>query len=217
MIIVLGVYNVLLKLVIPAWAHVGSSVLIALGLVLLARGSGLSWFDIGFGGRRLRGLGRGLAAAGIVLAALALLAAIPASRQLLADARFVGVSAWTGAHKVFIEIPLTVGFEEIAFRGVLLGALLRTTSVLRAAVLSTAVFGLWHVLSTMELLETDRNLALDASPLALLGTLTGITIVGLVFTWLRLADRSVFSPFAVHVTLNGVGYVIGWMIVTWQL
>lgn len=215
-IIVLGIYNVIL-LVLPGWTHVAVSVLVALGLVLLAHRSGLSWFDIGLGRHRLQGLRRGITAGGIVVVAMALLVAIPASRQLLADARFVGVSASAAVRKVLIEIPLTVGFEEVVFRGVLLGALLRATSVLRAVLTSTAIFGLWHVLPTVELLETERNLPLDSSPLALFGTLAAIFVVGLGFAWLRLADRGILSPFVAHATLNGVSYLVGWSIVTWEL
>ncbi len=215
-IIVLGVYNGLL-VVLPPWSHVISGALVAFGLVLLAIRRGMSWFDIGLGGHGLRSLRWGRRAAGSVLVAIVLLAAVPVSRELLADARFVGVSTFTAIRKVFIEIPLTVGFEEVVFRGVLLGALLRTMSVLRAALLSTAVFGLWHVLSTVKLLETQRDLPLDSSPLALLGTLTAVSVVGLGFVWLRITDRSVLSPFVAHVTLNGVSYLVGWSIVTWQL
>ena len=216
-LVVLGVYNVLLNLVLPAWTHVGLSVVVAFGLVLLARASGLSWFDVGFARCRLRGLRWGLIVAATIATALAVLTAIPASRDVLDDPRFVGVSVWTGARKAFIEIPLTVGFEEVAFRGVLLGTLLRVTSVVRAVLYSAVIFGLWHVLPTLELLETERDLPLDSTPLALLGTLAGTAVAGFAFAWLRLADRSIVSPYLAHATLNSVGYVLGWSIVRWQL
>ena len=50
----------------------------------------------------------------------------------------------------------TVLFEEVAFRGVLWGLLRRGHGTLTATVVSSALFGLWHVLPSLGL-ATDNQ------------------------------------------------------------
>jgi len=78
-------------------------------------------------------------------------AALPSTRDAFRDARYH--LGWGGAFlTAFLLIPLgTVLFEEVAFRGVLWGLLRRGRGTVTATAVSSALFGLWHVLPSLGL------------------------------------------------------------------
>ncbi len=89
----------------------------------------------------------GGAAAAIVAAGYGIAAAIPAVRQAVTIHRCPGRPPWS---KALVVIPLvTVIPEEFAFRGVLWGLLRRQSGQRVATGVSSALFGLWHVLPAM--------------------------------------------------------------------
>jgi CAAX protease family protein len=99
---------------------------LAAGVMLgAASASGLTADDLGLRRDRLRaGLRLGSAAAAPVVAAFGLGALVPATRPLLNDQRVAGLDRRQLAYQVLLRIPVgTVAWEEIAFRGVLQGAL----------------------------------------------------------------------------------------------
>ena len=120
---------------------------------------------------------------------------------------------------VFIVIPLGTAFlEEVAFRGVLLGLCLQRTSVVRAAVISSVAFGLWHIAPTLS--TASSNSALDrgtGSTLAFVGLVIGMvlamTVAGLVFCWLRLRSTSLLAPFLLHAGVNSTAFFLAWLVV----
>jgi uncharacterized protein len=110
-------------------------------------------------------------------------------------------------YHALLRIPLgTALFEEVAFRGVLLGLLLRVTSQLRAVAWSSVVFGLWHIAPTIVALRVN-----DIAPgsgeglVAILGAVGVTTIAGGVFCWLRLASGSLLAPVLTHWATNAFG------------
>ena len=119
----------------------------AAGLLAIARWAGLSWQELGLGrGTWRRGLLWALCAIGAVAVVFAVGAALPQTRDAFRDSRYH--LGWEGALvTAFLLIPLgTVLFEEVAFRGVLWGLLRRGRGTVTATVVSSALFGLWHVL-----------------------------------------------------------------------
>ena len=71
-------------------------------------------------------------------------------RRWFADDRVRAESRREVAYETLARIPIgTALFEEVAFRGVLTGLLLRTMAAGPAYAVSSAVFGLWHVLPTL--------------------------------------------------------------------
>ena len=78
-------------------------------------------------------------------------AALPLTRDAFRDARYhsnTGHALLTA----FVLIPLgTVLFEEVAFRGVLWALLRRWRGTRTATAVSSALFGLWHVLPSLGL------------------------------------------------------------------
>lgn len=88
--------------------------------------------------------------------------------------------------------------EEIGWRGWLLPHLLRRTNVATAVVGSGVIWGLWH--APLVLLGYNYP---DASPwLALLTMVASCTVIGAVFSWLRLRSGNVWAPALAHGTVN---------------
>jgi membrane protease YdiL (CAAX protease family) len=101
--------------------------------------------------------------------------------------------------------------EELLFRGVLCGLLLQRHSRLRAATVSSALFGCWHVLPTLDTLGLNRAGAAvrddPARTAAAVAASVGVTAVaGLGFSWLRFRADSVVAPALVHAALNSSAF-----------
>ena len=177
-------------------------------LLALARASGLSWEELGLARRRLRAGARwGGAGLALVAAGYAAALAVPVVRPLLADDRVAGLDAGELAYSTLVRIPLgTVLWEEVAFRGVLLAALMRVLPLRAAIAVAAAVFGVWHVRPTLG--------ALAANDLAEGPLLTGLAVLlgclatalaGLVLAWLRLRSGSLLAPVLLHLATNSLG------------
>ncbi len=218
LIAVLVVWNVL-AYNLPSDAQLPISVLGVLALVLIARRAGLGWSELGLARRNLSdGVRVGVIAAGVLVLVLITAAAIPDTRSVLADGRFVGMELPRVLYETLVRIPLAVAFaEEIAFRGVLLGVLMTRTTVWRAVGISSALFGLWHILPGMSALESATGVVEISSTgmgvglVAVQVLVTGLA--GVVFAWLRLRGRHVASSILVHAPLNSVSFAIGWVAV----
>lgn len=220
-VLLLAVSNVMTNEVLPSWAYLPwnlamTGVLLWLALV----GDGTDRRDVGLDPATVR---RGLAVGGAIFAVIAIGlvagALLPATRDLFDDARVGDVSAWGMAYQVLLRIPFgTVVFEEVAFRGVLLGMLLRRTTTVRAVAWSSALFGLWHVLPAIGVEERNPVLgdvftgtagAVAAVVLAVIGT----GLAGVVFCLVRLAGRNLVAPVLMHVATNSVVFLVAWFVI----
>jgi membrane protease YdiL (CAAX protease family) len=172
-----------------------------------AAASGLTAGDLGLRRDRLRtGLRYGSAAAAPVVAAFGLAALIPATRPLLDDQRVAGLDRRQLAYQVLLRIPVgTVAWEEIAFRGVLHGALRRVLSEPAAVGVGSAVFGLWHIRPTAEALAVNGLAAgRGARIAAVTGVAAGTAGAGVLFGLLRERSGSLAAPVLVHLAANCV-------------
>ena len=102
--------------------------------------------------------------------------------------------------------------EELAFRGVLHGALNRAWGFRGVAPAGSLLFGLWHVATSIRADQQQRRLHPDCSAAAMLGMVVGVSArcsrpaaAGFVFTWLRRRSGSLIAPIALHWSLNGLG------------
>jgi CAAX protease family protein len=118
---------------------------------------------------------------------------------------------WT----VLVVIPLgTVVPEELAFRGLLLAQLGRRRGVLAATLLSSGLFGLWHVLPSLGGGAANAAIADvvggDAAGTALRVAVTVVStsVAGVVLCWLRLRSGSLLAPILAHWTVNGLGVIV---------
>lgn len=213
------VSNVVANRVLPNWAFVPWNVAIAVALVVIARRLGaVSYDDLGLARTHLRqGFLWGLPFAGAILALYCAAAALPATRGLFQDERIdttlIGVLA-----QALLWVPLgTVLLEEVAFRGVLPALFAVHLGRGRANVISAAFFGLWHVLPAWRISSANPVFreALPGTPGQItaiaLGVL-GTAIAGLFLSYLRDRSQSLVAPILVHISTNGFGYLVGWVV-----
>jgi membrane protease YdiL (CAAX protease family) len=220
----LVVSNVMANQVLPDWAYIPWNCTVAVVLVLIAvRLDGATANDLGLATRRLPdGLRWGAAVSGLMLTVYLIGLALPFTRELFNDDRAdVGLSAllW----RTLVAIPLgTVLMEEIAFRGVLPAMFRRRTAAhangpLRADIYSALLFGLWHVLPSLDLTESNQALG-DLLPgpvgvvLAIAAGVVGTAVAGMVLSWLRNRSGSLAAPAMVHISSNSIGYVLAWFV-----
>jgi CAAX protease family protein len=120
--------------------------LLVAALILIAWGTGATRADLGLRRRDMReGLAYGALAFGLVLLALVVAAVIPATNGFLHDSR-----AEIGGGRLLYELGVSIVLltaipEEFAFRGVLLGSAQRLWGPRRASLITSALFGLWHI------------------------------------------------------------------------
>jgi membrane protease YdiL (CAAX protease family) len=204
----LAAINLVNNLVLHADAYVPANLVFAAGAVLIARRTGMSWDDLGLSRERLRrGIGVGLVAAGIVTSVLAAFAYVPVLADHFRAAGTPGTEevAWS----VLVRIPFGTALpEELLFRSVLLGVLLTRLRPVRAALASAGLFGLWHVLPTLDGASAFSGGAPEVA-LAVLAT----TAAGAGFAWLRVHADSVLAPVAAHAAINGIALLVSHLLV----
>lgn len=190
------------------------------GLVVLGLGFavGLDRVDLGLERRTvLRGLAYGAALWAVVAAVLVIAAAIPATRDSLQDDTTI-VSTGAMLRKTLIVIPLgTALLEEAAFRGVLLGLFAKRVSIRRAAMLSSVLFGLWHIPPTINSADGsgaigDASRSGGSTALVVAGVVVAMTLAGLVFCCLRTRSRSLVAPFVAHWWINATAFAVAWLV-----
>jgi membrane protease YdiL (CAAX protease family) len=195
-----------------------AAILLILILLALAWSCGATRADLGLRLADVRsGLLYGLGAFGLVLAALSIAAAIPATNDFLHDSR-AAISGDQLLHQIVVEIfLLTVIPEELAFRGILLGSAMRMWRPWMAALATSALFGLWHIAPTLRTLGDNSALSgasdsLGQEFLAVIGAVVATFVAGLVFCWLRLRPRSLVAPMLAHLATNGVALTVAWFV-----
>ena len=193
-------WNLVAKEWLPSAAWVPANCAIAAILVAAVRAHGLSWDELGMRRDRLtRGLAVGSTAAAAILFVLAIAVASPATEGFFEDARIAADPVASRIFNPLVRIPLgTVVLEETLFRGVLLALALRRWSVMTAVLVTSALFGLWHVVPPP---GSDDGLG------EILGTLAVTTLAGVLFAWLRLRANSILAPMLAHVASNSLAYL----------
>jgi len=217
---VLAVFNVArgTGLLGPArydWVPV--SLLVA-ALVLIAWSTGATRADLGLDPADMpAGVRYGAGAAGIILLVLIMAAVIPAANGFLHDSR-AQISGGRLLYELAVPILLLTAVpEEFAFRGVLLGSALRMWGPWRASLITSALFGLWHVAPTLHTMSDNAAVAgasasLAGQVLVVLGSVAVTFLAGLVFCWLRLRSGSLIAPLMAHVATNGLALTVAWLI-----
>jgi uncharacterized protein len=194
-------------------AHVAVGLGLAACLLAIARAAGLAAADLGLARSAWpAGLRWGAAAAAVAAAAWALALLVPPVRQVLPDGDgAVGRAALLAA---LVVVPLgTVLPEELAFRGLLLALLERGHGVRTATLVSSGLFGLWHVLPSLGGGAANAAIAGAVGGDAA-GTLLRVAVTvcftfaaGVVLCVLRLRSGSLLAPVLAHWAVNGLGVV----------
>jgi uncharacterized protein len=209
----LAAWNAAINRVVPSPAYVPAN-LAAAGLALAAgRRARVPAADLGLDpGRAGRGLRVGLGAAVPVVAAVAAGAALPATRRWFRDERATTGGTGRALYHTLVRIPLgTAVAEETIFRGALLGMLLQRHPTVRAAAVSSVLFGCWHVLPTLDTLALNplgERVGDDPARTggAVVASVAVTAAAGLGFSWLRLRADSLVAPVVVHAALNSSAF-----------
>ena len=219
-IVVMGLLNVLDIRV--AHASLVAGPVVVAGLVAIARLAGLSWAELGLGPGTWRpGLKWAGAAIAVVALALAAAAAFPPTREAFRDTRYR--LDWGGALLTALAfIPIgTVLVEEIAFRGVLWGLLRRVWGTVTATVVSSALFGLWHVLPSLGLATDNEAITgtvgagRSAQATTVLATVLFTFAAGVVFCELRRRSGSVLASAGLHWAANALSVLASAAVWAW--
>ncbi|KUI26628.1 abortive infection protein [Mycobacterium sp. IS-1742] len=207
---VLAITNLVAHFTTP-WASIATVPAAAVGLLILVRRRGLGWTELGLGREHWRsGAGYAAAAVAVVLSVIAIGALLPWTRPMFMNNNYATISGALIASMVVIPLQ-TVIPEELAFRGVLHGALNRAWGFRGVAAAGSLLFGLWHIATSMGLTSSNVGFTRLFGG-GVMGTVAGVVlavvatgIAGFVFTWLRKRSGSLLAPIALHWSLNGMG------------
>jgi uncharacterized protein len=209
-VVVLALTNLFAHFTTP-WAGVATVPAAAVGLLVLLRSRGLGWAELGLGREHWKtGVGYAAAAVALVLTVIAVGALLPWTRPMFMNNHYATVSGALVASMVIIPLQ-TVIPEELAFRGVLHGALTRAWGFRSVAAAGSLLFGLWHVATSLGLTSSNVGFTRLFGG-GFVGELAGVLLAvaataaaGFVFTWLRRRSGSLLAPIALHWSLNGLG------------
>jgi len=198
----------------PRQAHVVSGPIAALVLLAVTRAAGLSWDELGLArSHLLRGAAYGGLAAAAIAAVYVVGMAIPLTRRFFLDTRYQ-MPMRSAAFMSLVTIPLaTVVFEEVAFRSVLWGLVASDRGPATATIVTSGLFGLWHVLPALDVTRSSTAIGSSEAAsrrrlvLTVLGTVIFTAAAGVVFAELRRRSGSVVAPLVFHWATNGLAVI----------
>ena len=178
--------------------------------LFIGRRAGTSWTSMGLRGDRVRrGIRVGLVVMAVIAVGIVVAIAIPTTREIFKDDRVIEHTLWWSLAQAFIRIPIaTALYEEVLFRGIVFGMLVRRNSPLVAALWTSLLFGFWHILPTIDTLELnpagDLFSGIAGVIIAVIGAVGGTMLAGLGFLWIRLYANSTVAPVLAHIGTNSL-------------
>ena len=195
-------------------AHLAVGLGMAASLMAIARVEGVSAAELGLARSTWgSGLRWGAGVAGLVAVGYGLAYLVPAVRQVLGDGK--GDLGWGVLWAILVVVPLaTVVPEELAFRGLLLALLGRRRGLRAATLLSSALFGVWHVVGALG--GGAANAAITSvvggdaagTVVRVVVTVVFTSLAGIVLCGLRLRSGSLLAPMLAHWAVNGLGVIV---------
>src|SRR4051794_16209185 len=209
-VVVLALTNLIAHFTTP-WANVVVVPAAAIGLVLLVHSRGLGWTELGLGRDQWRsGIWYAVGAVALVAGVIAIGAMLPWTRPMFMNDHYATMSGALLASMIIIPLQ-TVIPEELAFRGVLHGALDRAWGFRGVAAAGSLLFGMWHIATSMGLTSSNVGFT-ELFGAGVAGVIAGVVMAvmatgaaGFVFTWLRRRGGGLIAPIALHWSLNGLG------------
>jgi tRNA pseudouridine32 synthase/23S rRNA pseudouridine746 synthase len=200
----------------PSWAAIAQSAGTLLIVIVGSRWCGLTWAEAGIGRTNLlrssligAGIGLGLAAAVLLALEHGARLGTPITYQPLRGAQISAVLT----HALVGLLLQTAIPEELAFRGLLLGLLIRKRTPLRATLVTSAFFVAWHLVVQVQTLAVTNFASpwqiVPAMGLAFAGLFAG----GVIFALLRLRTRNLAAAVMAH-WLFDAGLITGLFFLT---
>jgi membrane protease YdiL (CAAX protease family) len=135
----------------------------------------------------------------------------PATRAAFQDVRYQ-LPPGRALFTALVAVPFgTVLLEEIGFRGVLMGLMTRRAGVLRGLAASSVLFGLWHVLPSLQIARANAAVGTLAGSGtagragAVLAVVAFTAVAGVLLGELRRRSGSLLASAGLHWAVNGVG------------
>lgn len=213
-------YGYIIARYLPPRHYVLTNLLTAAGSLLYALAVGASWSDLGLAPSKWPGgLLVGLLISLPILLVIVGVASIPLFRGLFTHEPARHNSSRMTLFELTVRIPFgTALSEEVLFRSVLLGLLLSAYSTGWAVGVSAILFGLWHVVPTLEnlrrndsfneFIKEQRHRRIASFLLTIIVTM----LAGAGFGYLRLWTGSVITPWIVHACINSVAVLSGFVV-----
>lgn len=206
-------YSTVLEKAVPKRFHLYLNIAITALAILLGLAFGLNFEKMGLSlNKILPGIFVAITAVAVIVTGTSIIATIPFLRRFFLGDDLKHASGKLITYEATIRVPFgTALVEEVLFRGVLLGLLLQHNSTLMAMVISSAIFGLWHILPTISMLEENSIIAKANKELkrrkysSVIGVIIITSTAGLVFAWLKIIANSLIAPWLVHWSINSSG------------
>lgn len=214
-IAILVAYNIIVNRFLEEKWHILFSLLISVTLIWWV----VRFADINLGsiGAQIDGLVPGLVYGAlsfvIISLAIGLASVVPVAKSFFGDERVIRLRTRQLLYKTLVNIPLgTVLLEEVVFRGVMLALLTQNFSTVISVLVSSLLFGFWHVLPAITNVTSNKKLKDFGRPKVpvVLGTVFITFIAGVAFSWLRLASGSLIAPMLAHYATNSGGVIAAW-------
>jgi membrane protease YdiL (CAAX protease family) len=106
--------------------------------------------------------------------------------------------------RILVRIPIgTAFFEEMLFRGIFYGYLMKKMSHAKTIWISSLFFGFWHIVPAYRVVSQDLQLT---SPPLFIGVwlllLLGSVVGGILFAWIRYRTRNIAGSVLAHALIN---------------
>jgi len=221
-IVALALYaNVISNEILDEVWHIPFQLGILAIALIISRRAGTTWTSMGLRRDRLsRGAMIGGVVIGVITVGIAIGIAIPATRELFRDDKIVNGSVGWVLFQAFVRIPLaTALYEEVLFRGIVFGMLARRHTPLLAGVVTSLLFGFWHILPTLDTIDTSPAGDLFSGWLgiavAIIGSIAGTAIAGIGFLLVRLYANSTLAAVLAHIGTNSVAMLGALVVIHW--
>lgn len=206
-------YGALLSYTLPKQAHIGLNLTLAAIAVVVGVLSGLSLEAMGLApSALLSGVMHAIGIVALIVLGVFIASKLPIVGHFFANETFISASKKRVFYEAGFRVPLgTALLEEVLFRGLLLGLLLQNNSVGMALLVSSVVFGLWHIFPTVNQLEANqaaKDMVAGKSGrriLSVVAVVATTTIAGICFGFLRIWSGSLITPWLVHWAINASG------------
>jgi len=118
--------------------------------------------------------------------------------------------------RIFVRIPIgTAFFEEMLFRGIFYGYLMKKISRARTILITSLFFGFWHIMPAFRVVSQDLQISAPVTFVALwLLLLLGSIVGGILFAWIRYRTKNIAGCVLAHALINVLALVGAFIV--WQ-
>jgi membrane protease YdiL (CAAX protease family) len=106
--------------------------------------------------------------------------------------------------RILIRIPIgTAFFEEMLFRGIFYGYLMKKKSQVRTIFITSLFFGFWHIMPAIRVVSRDLQ---TTAPFPFVGLwlllILGSIVGGILFAWIRYRTKNIAGCVLAHALIN---------------